>query len=260
MDEEKKLWIMIGVVVVLILFIIGIYWIGNLELKKTLKDIDQNMNTDETQIFYLSRPTCQYCILLEPVTETLKQEYQLTYHHINTDKFSTNQLKKILDKFGVDSKTFGTPYIVITKNGKVVDQLSGYADENVVFQLFQKNELIPVDAKLAFQYVDYNTFQTIWKSEGRKLIMIGETGAKSVQARNALKPLISTHNLDIVYMDIAETGNNDNYNAFLTMIGYTTQPTYPILLIVENGVIIAETNQISTAAYETFLKDNGYIN
>lgn len=257
MDEKKKLWIMVGVVVGLIVFTIGIYWIGNLEVQKVLKDIDQKMDSEETQIFYIARPTCHYCILLEPVTETLKQEYQLTYNHINTDKFSTSQLIKILDKFGVDSKTFGTPYIAITKNGKVIDELNGYADENVVFELFQKNGLIPESAALAFHYINYDTFQTIWNSGERRLIMIGETGEKSVQARNTLKPLIQTHGLNIVYMDVAETGTN--YNTFLTSIGHTTQPTYPILMVVENGIILSETNQTTMTTYEAFLRENGYI-
>lgn len=257
MNEKKKLWIMVGVVVGLIIFTVAIYFVGNLETQRVLKDIDQKINSEETQVFYLARPTCHYCILLEPVTETLKQEYQLTYNHINTDKFSTSQLKKILDKFGVNSSTFGTPHITITKNGEVVDQLSGYADENVVFELFQKNGLIPESATLAFQYIDYNTFQTIWNNGERRLIMIGETGEKSVQARNTLKPLIQTYHLDIAYMDIAETGTN--YNTFLTSISHTT-PTYPILMVVENGTILSETNQTTVDAYETFLRENGYIN
>lgn len=258
MDEKKKLWIMVGVVIGLIIITIGIYFVGNLKLQKVLKAIDEKINSEEAQIFYLARPTCHYCILLEPVTETLKQEYQLTYNHINTGKFSTSQLKKILDKFGIDSKTFGTPYMAITKNGKVVDQLNGYADENVVFELFQKNGLISESAKLAFQYVDYDTFQTMWNSGGKRLIMIGETGKTSVQARNILKPFIQTYHLDIAYMDIAETGTN--YNAFLTSIGHTTKPTYPILMVIENGTIISETNQTTTDGYENFLRENGYIN
>ncbi len=258
MNEKKKLWIMVGVVTGLIIITIGIYFVGNLKLQKVLKDIDEKMSSEEVQIFYLARPTCHYCILLEPVTETLKQEYQLTYNYINTDKFSNSQLKKILDKFGVDSKTFGTPYIAITKNGKVVDQLNGYADENVVFELFQTNGLIPENAKLAFQYVDYDTFQTMWNSGEKRLIMIGETGETSMQARNILKSFIQTYHLDIAYMDIAETGKN--YNAFLTSIGHTTKPTYPILMVIENGTILSETNQTTTDGYENFLRENGYIN
>ncbi len=259
MNEKKRLWIMIGITVGIIIFTIAIYLIGNLEIKKVLTDIDQKMNREEAQIFYISRPTCHYCLLLEPVTDTLKEEYHLTYNHINFDKYSTNQKEKILSKFGLDSKTFGTPYIAITKNGKVIDELNGYADENVVFELFQKNGFIKDDAKLAFQYIDYNTFQTTWNSGERKLIMIGEAGEKSMQARNTLKPLIQTYQLDIMYMDIAETGTNDNYNELLTIIGHTVQPTYPILMIMENKTITAETNQITIDSYETFLKANQYI-
>lgn len=259
MNEKKKLWIMIAVVTGLIVFTIGIYLIGNIKVQKLLKDIDQKMNRDEIQIFYLSRPTCHYCTLLKPVTDTLKQEYQLTYYHINTDTYSKSQVNKIIDKFGVNPKSFGTPYLAITKNGKVIGELNGYADENVVFELFQKYGLIPEDAKTAFQYIDYSTFQTLWNSGEKKLIMIGEAGEKSVQARNTLKPFIQAYDLNIAYMDIAETSSNENYNTFLTTIGHTTQPTYPILMVVENGVVISETNQITQSAYETFLKTNQYI-
>ncbi len=259
MDEKKKLWIMIGIISALIIFTIGIYFVGNLKVKKLLKDMEEQINQEETQIFYFSRPTCHYCTLLKPITDTLGEEYQLTYYSINTDQYSPNQLQKILKKFGLDSKTFGTPYIVITKNGKVIGQLSGYADENVVFALFQKHLLIPSDAHLAFEYLDYNTFQTIWNSGERSLIMIGETGEKSVQARNILKPLIGAHNLNILYMDIAETGSNENYSTFLSTIGYTVEPTYPVLMIVENGMIVSQTNQMTKEEYEMFLKTNQYI-
>ena len=74
MDEKKKLWIMVGVVTGLIIITIGIYFVENLKLQEVLKDIDEKMNSEEVQIFYLARPTCHYCILLEPVTETLRQK------------------------------------------------------------------------------------------------------------------------------------------------------------------------------------------
>lgn len=264
MSEKKKLGIILGSIVGIIIIIIGVYFIGNLKTQKLLKDIDTKMNLDEIQIFYLSRPTCHYCILLEPITETLKEEYQLTYYDINVDDYSRGQLTKILNKLGTDISNFGTPYIVITRNGGVLDELNGYADENVVFDLFQKNGIIPNSATLAFQYLKYDTFKNIWNSNERRLVLIGQAGEESVNARNVLKPLIQNYALSIAYMDIAETysgaeNSNEKYNEFLTLIGYSTQPTYPILMIIENGTVLAQTVQTDTKAYETFLRTNGYI-
>lgn len=264
MSEKKKLGIILGSIIGLIILIIGVYFIENLNIQKLLKDIDNKMNLDEAQIFYLSRPTCHYCILLEPITETLKEEYQLTYYDINVDNYSRGQLKKILNKFGTNITNFGTPYIAIAKNGKVLGELNGYADENVVFEFFQTYGVIPENATLAFQYLDYDDFQNIWNGGERKLVMIGQTGEASVNARNTLKPIIEKHSLSIAYMDIVETysgetNSNEKYSEFLNLLGYSSQPTYPILMIIENGTVIAQTNLTDASSYESFLRTNGYI-
>lgn len=264
MNEKKKLYIMIGIAIGIIVLVIGIYIFQEIKMKKLLQQIDEKMQAEEVEIFYLSRPTCHFCILLNPITETLKKEYQLTYNEINTDNYSSSQIKRILNKFGTDPNNFGTPYIAITKNGKVIGELNGYADENVVFELFQKHGIIPEEASLAFQYINYDTFKNMWNGTDKSLVMIGETGEKSVLARNALKALITAYHLNISYMDVSETysreaNSTEKYNEFLKMLGYQTQPNYPILMIVQNGTIVAQTNEVDTESFKTFLKTNGYM-
>lgn len=142
MNEKKKLYIMLGGIICVILLIVVVSVISSLSIKKTLTEIDEKMQSRDIQIFYLSRPTCHYCTLLKPVTDTLKEEFQLNYNEINTDHYTNAQLKKILNRLDVKIASFGTPYIVLTQNGKIIDSLNGYADENVVFEFFQKNGLI----------------------------------------------------------------------------------------------------------------------
>lgn len=259
MNEKKKLYIMLGVIIGIIVVVLGAYIIGNIATQKLLKEIDEKMNLEEVQVFYLTRPTCHYCTLLEPVTDTLKQEYPIEYNQINVDNYNKSQLKKILKKFNVNPDDFGTPYIAITKNGVKIQELNGYADENIVFELFQKTGIIPEDANLLFQYINYETFKNKWNSEEKSIIMIGEPGEVSMQARNTLKPFIQKHNLIISYMDITETGDNQTYSEFLKTIGYTNPPTYPILMVVQNGSIIDKVDQLTNEVYEIFLKNNGYI-
>lgn len=257
MDERKRMYVMFGVVVGIIVVISAICIAGNQSTQKLFKEIDEKMKSDTVQVFYLEKPTCHYCILLKPVTDTLKEEYGLTYNYIDTSTLNNSQLKRILDKLDINYKTFGTPHLTITKNGKVLDHLNGYADENVVFGLFQETGLISEEATLAFDYIDYDTFKDLWEREARSLIMIGQSGEDSVNARNQLKSYIQEYGIQIYYMDIAETGSSDNYSQFLTLINHSEQTAYPILMIVENGKIIAETNQ--TTNYEEFLRTNGYM-
>ncbi len=259
MNEKKKLLVLLGLAILLAIVIVIIYIVNAITTKQLLKDIDKTMKSEEVQIFYLARPTCYYCNLLKPVTDTLKEEYDLTYYEINTDNYNKNQLKKIIKHFGVDFETFGTPDLIITQNGKVIDEHGGYADENIIFDFFQSNGVISSDATLAFQYIDYDTFKNMWNNGEKHLIMIGETGETSLTARNTLKSLISQYGFTISYMDIAESGETEGYTELLEMIGHVDQVTYPILMVVENGTILAETNQTTKETYEEFLKTNGYI-
>ena len=259
MNEKKKLGFMLGIIAILTLIIIVICIMNEIEMRKLLKNIDETMKTEEVQVFYLARPTCYYCNLLKPITDTLKEEYNLTYYEINTDNYSKNQLNRILKHFGININTFGTPDLVFTKNGEVIGEHGGYADENVIFDLFQTYGLIPEDATLEFQYISYDSFKTMWNDGEKHLMMIGETGEASLTARNTLKSFIRVYGLTISYMDIAETEDNTGYTELLKMIGHSSQVIYPILMIVENGTILAETNGTTIEAYGEFLRTNGYI-
>lgn len=259
MNEKNKLYVAFGMVFGVLVLVIAICMAGNQSTQKMFEEIDQKLNSETVQVFYFTKPTCHYCILLEPVTDTLQEEYGLEYNKIDVSTLNSSQLRKLLNKFEINYGTFGTPHIAVTKNGEILDHLSGYADENVVFELFQSAGLIPVDAILDFQYIDYDTFKQIWNNGQKTLIMIGQSGEESVNARNELKPYIRQNNLSVIYMDIAETGDAESYNQFLKMIGHTDQVSYPILMIFQNGTVLAETNQTAASAYEEFLRTNGYI-
>ena len=111
------------------------------------------MSSDTPQVIYLTRPTCSYCILLEPITDDLKKEYNLNYNIVNVDEISNSQLNRILKLFNRTIDTFGTPYLVIVKDGEVIAEQSGFADEDVIFDFFQNNGIINASEKLLLNYI-----------------------------------------------------------------------------------------------------------
>lgn len=259
MNEKKKLWLIFGIIGVLVCIVIVSFIINNIKFKQTLDDIDNTMQSEEIKIFYLARPTCYYCNLLKPVTETLQKEYDLTYYEINTDLYSKNQLLKILDKLEIDSQIFGTPYLVFTKKSEIIGSYSGYADENIIFDVFKTYGIIANDAQLLLNYISYEQLKNMWNDGEKHLIMIGTAGEESVNARNILKQYISQYQLSISYMDIAETENDTGYAELLSLLNRSSEITGPILMVVQNGQILSETNQFTNDAYEKFLTTNGYI-
>ena len=243
-ENSKLLKIGISIVVIALIIVVPII-IQNNKTSKLIKEIEDVMNSSDAKVIYMARPTCYYCNLLEPITDSLKEEYNLDYYYINTDELSNSELSKVLKLFDRTTDTFGTPYLIITKDGKVVAEQNGYADE---------------DETLKINYLDKQSFDDIMNNNEREIILIGKTGDESVvEARNELKEIITQYNLKINYFDIMNVSSEDEYNDNLEKLGYDEDFEGPNLVIVENNKIIAETNKNTKEDYITFLKNNSYI-
>lgn len=258
-ENSKLLKIGLSIIIIALIIIIPII-IQNNKTAKLIKEVEDVMNSSDAKVIYMARPTCYYCNLLEPITDSLKEEYNLDYYYINTDELSNSELSKVLKLFNRTTDTFGTPYLIITKDGKVVAEQNGYADENIIFDFFKNNGIIDENETLKINYLDKQAFDNIMNNNEKELILIGKTGDESVvKARTELKEIIKQYALKINYFDIMNVSSEDEYNDNLEKLGYDENFEGPNLVIIENGKIIAETNKNTKEDYITFLKNNGYI-
>lgn len=258
MNEKKKLLITLGIIIGIIVLIVAISFVSLYQSSKKLEIIEETISSDKTQIIYLSRPTCYYCNLIEPITDFLQEEFELDYYHINTDEFSKSQMKKILKIMGVNESTFGTPYIAIVKNGKVIGEQIGYTDEDVLFKLFQKNGLIEENASLHLNYLENR--EQIWNESESKLVLVGKSGdTASIESRITFRNLVTEYSIEANYFDTAKLENETQYNELLNNLGISVEEL-PILTIVEDGKVIEKTKNLTKQGLEEFLKNNNYIN
>ena len=85
------------------------------------------------------RTNCYYCQQFMPVFNTVAGEYKLNIYYFDSLKFDEKEYNKIMSaglkipatcsESGKEAKLeagFGTPLTIFTKNGKVVDCISGY--------------------------------------------------------------------------------------------------------------------------------------
>lgn len=255
MNEKKKALVSLGVLAFLLVVIIVVVIMSLIQSNKKLQEIKDVMDSENPQIIYLSKPTCYYCNLIEPITTSLEEEFNLTYFHINTGELSNSELIKTLEIIGINSDTFGTPYIAIVQNGKIIGEQVGYTDENVLFDLFKTHHLIDENASLHMNYID--DLDTIWNDEESKLVLIGESGdTASIEARITMRKLASSYSFEINYFDTAKLEDSTEYNELLEDLDIKQ---LPILAIVQNGSVIASTIETSQENYEKFLKENDYI-
>lgn len=88
---------------------------------------------------------CQYCAMYKPVYNDVAREYKLDIYYFNSQTFDSKEYEKIMNSGlmipkacnnqGKDiplSDGFGTPLTLFTKNGKVIDCISGYVGEDAL--------------------------------------------------------------------------------------------------------------------------------
>lgn len=123
MKETKKMLIVV-IILAIIAILVTILAIGeNKKQQKTLEEFNRYLNSTSNELIYFSRPGCYYCQLMEGAKKTLLDDSNIDYYDVNTDIISSAVLDKMLAKLNITS--FGTPTLVIVKNGEVVYTQSG---------------------------------------------------------------------------------------------------------------------------------------
>ncbi len=101
----------------------------SVDLEQTIKLFD----SEETQIIYIGRSTCGYCVKFLPVLQKAQKEfgYKTKYLDITTIT-TTEQQNALLAKDNDESflaTNFGsTPMVILVKDGKLVKGWVGYSE------------------------------------------------------------------------------------------------------------------------------------
>ena len=255
MNEKKKALIVLFGLAAMLVIIVAAVISSLIDSNKKIEEVKKIMNSETAKIVYLEKESCYYCNLLKPITDSLQEEFDLDYHKIDTSKLSNIELTKVLKTLEIDYDSFGTPYIVIVKDGKKIDEHVGYTDEDVLFKLFQDNGIIEETKTLNMTYLD--DVDTVFNSSDSSLLLVGESGdANSIEARITLRNIAKENSLDIKYFDVSKLTDNNEYSILLNKLEVDE---LPVLAKIENGVVVSKENEITKSKYQTFLKNNGYI-
>ncbi len=264
MNENKRMYILIGVVIAFIAIVVVSIISSNIKNKEIYEEFIEDFTSDEKEVVFLERPTCSYCQLTSPIMESLSSKYDFDYNDINTDDINSSTLTKILDKLGVSSDDFGTPYIAIVQDGKVVSAQPGYAEEVDMFKFFQNNGVIDEDEefKEILNYVDYSTYKDLIASSEPQLVVMVQTGCGAcISAKPVLEEISEENDITINALNITNLSSEDSENLSSTL-DYLSKNDWgtPLLLIVKNNQVIdASSGYLDKDTYEIFLKKYGFI-
>ena len=121
---------------------------GFTEYKKTI-------NSDKVVMSVFGRNSCSWCNKFKPVYNALAYKYDIDIYYFDSDSYDEKDYKKIINigltipsKCSSDgqefklSDGFGTPLTIFTKNGDVVDCLSGYVARASLVEKLKSNGMI----------------------------------------------------------------------------------------------------------------------
>ena len=262
MNEKKKVTVLLSSIAVIILFIIICSFFENKKSDKYLEDFYSAFNGSEEKLIMIGRDNCSWCQLFKPVLDSMHDKFGLEYLYVNTNELTSGVFKNLLKSIGVDENNFGTPYTIVVKDGNVVDSLSGYVDDLELLTFLKKYDFIDSNAELSLNYIDYNGFKSVAKSDQNGILVLGQTTCGyCIKAKPILSEIVDEYGIVVNYLNITnltseERGKLSKYISYLDDNEWGT----PLTLIVNNGNVIDSANGLlDYDGYVKLFKNNGFI-
>lgn len=100
--------------------------------------------SSDTQVIYIGRSTCGYCVKFLPVLQKAQKEFGYKTKYLDITTVTTEEQQKSLfakdNEEGFLTKNFGaTPMVILVRDGKLIDGWVGYAEYDEFTQFLREN-------------------------------------------------------------------------------------------------------------------------
>ncbi len=267
MNEKKKVMILLAIVFVIVAIIVSSIIVDNIKSNGVYKEFENSLKGNTNEIVYLGSKTSGYSTAVEPILNGYADKYKFSYSYINTDNLSTGSLNVILGKANIDDSSFVPAYIVVGKDGKIVDKINAStSEEKAIFEFLQKYGFITTGTEYTsssnLTYVTASKFVDLVKGTERSVIVIGQTTCSHcIAVRPTLSAIASEEKIAVYYIDY-NTLSEDDQNLVLNSLDYLKNNEWgtPLMLVVENNKLINSLpGETTKANYVNFLKENGVL-
>lgn len=223
---------------------------------------------DSYTLVYIGKTGCSYCSLFTPIITALSEEYGFTYEYIDIAEMSTSQITKMIEKGNVDASDFGTPTLVIIKNGENLSNHIGYMERETLFNYLQENGIISASAVYTKEYpyltdISYTDYANLLAGEEKSIVVIGQTSCSfCIKAKPVLNEIAEEYGITINYLNYTNLTSEER-SALTSSISYFEENSSwgtPLTLIVQNGELVGSSSGFQDKeTFVTFFQTNGMI-
>ena len=263
MNENSKIYVVLGAVVAFIAIIIGFNIYTEKQSEKIYNNFNNIYDSESEQIVLLGHESCQWCKLFQPILDFYKQKYTFDYTYIETGDLVEKHFSKILEQLNVKEDDFGTPLMAFVKSGKVTEIIYGYIDEKILLEKLKEHQFVLEEEKDVLSYLDLDSLKKTIKSKQRSIIVVGQTTCSyCIRFKPVLMKISDGQNIKIHYINYDEVKEQDALKEYLSSFdAFKGDWGTPLTIIVENGKVISEfSGYAEESTYLEFLKENNLIN
>lgn len=95
-------------------------------------------NGSESKLVLFSSPSCDYCKIATPILENIIYKYKVEINYLNTGDLSNEDQQKIMESNNYFSSGFGTPLMLVVKDGEIVDKIDGLVTRDSYIAFFKE--------------------------------------------------------------------------------------------------------------------------
>ena len=118
------------------------YDVSMFDAVDTTKTIEL-FDSEDTQVIYIGRSTCGYCVQFLPVLQQAQEDYGYTTKYLDITTVTEEEQSALLAKDNDEdflSTNFGsTPMVILVKDGKIVDGRVGYSEYDAFASFLEEN-------------------------------------------------------------------------------------------------------------------------
>lgn len=174
MEKNKKIFLGIGIGVLVIGLLIATAFIGPKEELESVLSDDPNVifenaeresasikesqmkkfetinmskyleyyNDSKPRIVFVGRPTCPYSELSRPIIGKLAKDYNIEISYLNTDELTDSDKMDFMKHNELFNEGFGTPILLVVSEGEIKTYLEGSTDTAHFKEFFKSIGLI----------------------------------------------------------------------------------------------------------------------
>lgn len=245
--------------------------------KKIIDYVNETYKNDKNSLIYIGSSDCSYCTQFNPIIDESSRKYDFEYTYIDILDLTSQQRSDLLNRFNIDEKDFGTPYLVIGSKGEKVSGKAGYLNADQLVEHLKENEFIDKDAKPKeteedktnkentsdLNFIEVEKYLELVKSKEKSIIVLSQTTCSyCVAAKPILNKIAKEKDITINIIEINKISDNDEYTAFIeTLEGFGMEEFgTPHTMIVQGNKELDNIVGLATEAeYIELFKEQGFI-